>query len=1345
MLFVLQVLFMAFQVRESALHTRASLPAAILSIIATFAASYVSFVEDQRSVRPSDLLVLYLSASSICKLPQLRSLWLISSVEVCRYLSLASLLLMVAIIAVESIPKTKILKSHYRGGTSEGKIGFWSRCFFIWILPFLQTGYREALDVEDVAEVDTNLQGQCSGGKLRKSWDVTSINGHYRLVKAVFRAYKWAFVFAIPPRLTYSCFTFAQPFLITATINYIGESSVSEPKTYGNGLIGAYFLVYLGLAVSKAVYWRQTYRLLTMMRSGLISMIYDRTIDMTAADLTDSAAITLMSTDVERIVANLKNLHEAWASIIEMGIAIWLLEREIGVACSIPLVISLGSVLAMIPVSNRSGQAQKEWIERVQKRLAATANTLGNMKAVHMLGLSDIILPLVSHLREYEVSTSVTFRKLLIWQVALSNLPVVFAPFATFTIYAIISVVRHDGSILSAQAFTSLALISLLTNPLLIFCQAMPALWQAFACFDRIQAYCAEGIHSSAKYEEEIQPLPTSEKFLISFQNADIAHSSEKEPVLRNLNVNIHQGITMIVGRVGCGKSTLIESILHQHMVQNGSRTASFSRAAYCPQIPWIWNDTIRNNIIGFLEFDQKWYDFTCAACGLQEDLDALAKGDMHLPGSNGISLSGGQKQRIGLARAVYSRLDVVILDNVFSGLDSTSVALISNRLFGKDGLFKKLGISVILAMSTYQLLPHADEIVMMDEGKITALGSYNEMLSKGNIDPEIQNPTAGSPLAMVDKSNSHLTVVENKDPPSISVQTADDGKTIRVKHRQNWSVYRYYFRSAGYGLLVSFLAFTIIEAFCSSFQTLWIQWWVEANEEQPNKQLGMYLGVYGLIFGLTFLSLIISCWLLFVRALNNTSLNLHSDLLKTALRFSQDLELIDMMLPIYAVNCVTSLIEVFINIIIICAMGRYLAVTIPFLGVVLFFIQSYYLRTSRQVRLLDIEAKAPLYTHFLETIHGISSIKAFDWGLQLREKSHFLLNRSQRPVYMLYSIQQWLILGLDLVVGAIAVILIAMITSLREQFSAASIGVALNIILTLNQTLANALKMWTMTETSIGAVSRVKSFIEDTPSEGRLVRSPVAPQLPHGWPCGGAVKFTDVTAGYDHSNTLVLKNLSMTIKPGEKIAVCGSSGSGKTSLIMVILQMLDLQSGRVNIDGEDLTEIPRSKIRSRINVVPQDPFFMPGNLRFNLDPRQCVTDAELILAIGKVGLLDRVRAKGGLDMEFSAADWSVGQKQLLALSRALVKKSALLILDEVTSSVDSETEAIMQDIIEKEFSQQTIIAVVHRHRYIHWFDRVMLLKHGELVECDGAEALLQRDSDLRKLYLAFQEPPISV
>lgn len=227
--------------------------------------------------------------------------------------------------------------------------------------------------------------------------------------------------------------------------------------------------------------------------------------------------------------------------------------------------------------------------------------------------------------------------------------------------------------------------------------------------------------------------------------------------------------------------------------------------------------------------------------------------------------------------------------------------------------------------------------------------------------------------------------------------------------------------------------------------------------------------------------------------------------------RFSQDLELVDMMLPMYAVNFVMSLLLVFINTVIICALGKFLGASIPVLGIILYILQSYYLRTSRQVRLLDIEAKAPLYAHYLDTIRGISSIRAFGWGVHFSSKSHALLNQSQRPMYMLFCIQQWLTLVLDLVVGVLGVLLIIIVTSSKDRFNTASIGVALTLLLTLNQNLTQTIKMWTMTETSIGAVSRIRSFIEDTPSR-RIVSSIPPPD----WPSQGAVNFHNITAGYE-------------------------------------------------------------------------------------------------------------------------------------------------------------------------------------------------------------------------------------
>ncbi|KAL9118536.1 MAG: hypothetical protein Q9187_004917 [Circinaria calcarea] len=959
----------------------------------------------------------------------------------------------------------------------------------------------------------------------------------------------------------------------------------------------------------------------------------------------------------------------------------------------------------MVPVSTRSGDAQKHWIERVQKRLAVTSSMLKDMKAVQMLGLTDVLFTIISKLRQIEVETSVRFRKLMIWQVALSNLPMDLAPFATFAIYAVIALVRQDGSILSAQAFTSLALISLMTSPLLTFCQAMPSLLQAFSCFDRIETYCvldcrpqpASSYHlqqsdSSSSDGLELQCRSSlSGDILVSFQNATISRTRETDPVLQSVSLVIRKGITMVIGPVGSGKSTLIESILGETTLRSGSVSPSLARFAYCPQVPWIQNNTIRQNIVGASEIDENWYAFVLSTCGLEEDLGVIPGGDSHMTGSSGVALSGGQKQRIILARAIYSRLEVTILDNVFSGVDSNNVALITSRLFGKEGHFRKSGRSAILVTNSYDMLSLADNIIVIEGGRIADVGSYEAILQRNSELTAMLRNTSDHDSTSAFDSTAPYTIKTPEIASQVITEVAQIEDIDQSRQTGTWGVYLYYLRSTGYIPLAFFGIFAVSEAFTANFSS-------------------MVLG---------------------------SSSAIRSDSADTS--FDSDMGAM---------------------LIVLCAIGNYVAGPVPVLAVVLYFIQSYYLRTSRQVRLLDIEAKAPLYTHFLETIEGILTIRAFHWQPQLQLQCQRLLNQSQKPIYMLFCIQQWLKLVLDLVVGGIAVILVVFVTSFKDKFTSASIGVALNLLLTFNQSLTQAIKMWTMMEISIGAVSRIERFVQDTPSEQRVVNS-LPPPL-EAWPSCGAIQFERVTASYTYvlpcsylqdnrsleinnhyspATSPVLKNLTLAIQPGEKIAVCGPSGSGKTSLIMALLQMLDVSYGRITIDGVDLSVNRRNDIRSRLNVIPQDPFFIPGSIRLNLDPHGCVSDELIQSALKKVGLWNRINSNGNLENELSASDWSVGQRQLLALARALLIKSPILILDEAVSSVDWETESIMQDIIEKEFSQQTVIAVVQRFRYINRFGRVALLKHGELIEYESSEALLNRNSEFRKLYLALQKP----
>ncbi|OJJ78094.1 hypothetical protein ASPBRDRAFT_50885 [Aspergillus brasiliensis CBS 101740] len=1339
-LLVLHVLYTALRVEDPDLHTRVGLASGILNVTATGAAIVLSLLEDQRSIKPSDLLVVYYSAEVLLSLPQLRSLWKIPTASVaCRVLWTT--------IFIFNIAKT----------TREGILGFWGQSFFLWVLPVLQNGYSTVLGIDDIPEMDADQQVQLTQIQLQKGWEAST--GKHRLLRSTFYAYRKTFLSAIVPRLCLAAFNFCQPFLITTTIDYIQNGRTPDSKNSGQAIVGAYVLVCLGWAISTAVYWRQTNRFNTK---------FALTYHLKARDISDSAAITLMGTDVERIVQSQKTIHETWASVLEVAIAIWLLERQLLIACVVPAIIAIGSVLAIGPISNRSGQAQKQWVERVQTRVTATSSMLRDIKSIKMLGLSRILFRTISELRKIELKTSERFRKLLIWEIVISNVPADFAPFATFAIYTIIAVVKDDRTLLSSQAFTSLSLISLVTNPLLNFIQAIPSVRQAMACYLRIEEYCENetGMLSTRTVSptpsvtsdniavelQSFQPKSESEIVPICFERANIAWSQSGECKLHDITLCVKPGVTMLIGPVGSGKSTLLSSILGETVVKSGDMRVADRQVAYCSQVPWIANETVRQNIILGSPFDSKWYDFAIWSCGLKEELSNMPGGDLYRAGTDGLSLSGGQKQRVALCRAIYSRKRLVVLDDVFSGLDSNNISTIAARLFGPDGYFRNTGMTVLLATHAEHVLQYADEIIVLEAGRIVQNGSFEELM-------QLHKPVSAirSLMSTVDTSEQVASAAQEADllnKTTTNPSAPDSSSPLR--REGSWSVYRYYYRSARFIPFATCMAFIVVEAVSGDFTTLWVQWWVEANESSPNKDVGMYLGVYAVLFVVQLAGTAGGLWLLIITIINNTAFNLHTDLLSATLsapfrffqdteigtltnRFSQDMELIDMTLPLVASMFLTGFASCVVKLVILCIVSKYLAVAVPVLLVSLVILQKYYLRTSRQVRLLDLEAKAPLYTHFSETAYGITTLRAFGMEQWFQEKMHMLLNNSQRPFYMLYCIQQWLTLVMGLIVAALAVIIVAMTTSLADQYNGAAVGVALSLVLTFNNTLSSTLRSWTSLETSIGAVSRIQQFVQDTPREtnNHLVGSLV----PRALGCSQfTIEFENVTAGYGQASPAVLKHISLTINPGEKIAICGASGSGKTSIVMSLLRMSEIQSGRISIGGCNISELEEQSIHSAINVIPQDPFLLSGTVRFNLDPFQMATDERIASALRKVGLWSRINVEGGLDMGMtSISTWSVGEKQLLALARALVVPRPILVLDEATSSVDRETEALMQEIIEQDFRQQTVIAVVHRFAYIDGFDRVALLKDGEMIECDAPQALLGRDSEFRQLYRAWE------
>ncbi|KAF7542600.1 hypothetical protein G7Z17_g11429 [Cylindrodendrum hubeiense] len=959
-----------------------------------------------------------------------------------------------------------------------------------------------------------------------------------------------------------------------------------------------------------------------------------------------------------------------------------------------------------------------------------------------MLGLSEIMSTVIHKLRRDEIQTSKGFRILL-------TVRIVLWPVVTFGMYAIIAVYWKNESLLTAQAFTSITLISLLTRPVLMFIQALPDVLQSIGSFDRIQEY-ANYYPKKPTSDHSTDAAPHDSRSVISLQSltGGVQYSSARvsgdhfislhgqsfswkpagPTVLTDIEMRVDsESLTAIVGPIGSGKTSLLESIIGETIPISGTISKGVGSVAYCPQEPWLENTTIRKNILGVSPYDPKWYETVQNACALGPDLEQIKLGDMAAVGSKGCSLSGGQKQRIALARAVYSRCSVIFLDDTFSGMDARTIEHISNSLLGRNGIFRRYRVTVVLATHNHKLMALADKIIALEGGKVVEVGSPAVLLTSNGY---INHLGITLNDEAVEEKTQHMTHNDSTDEESrVSEELMEEPDAIAEDARRKTGdplVYKYYFESSGWFIVGLFVLTLALWVFCLEFPTIWLKWWSEANALHPNEKIGMYMGVFALFGAVGTFMVFAVCWAPY-RFFSTT------DTGSLINRFSQDMELIDMELPMYMVNYTTSAMMCVAKLIILVIFSKYLAATVPVIATMLFFLQRFYLKTSRQVRLLGIEAKAPLYTSFQETVVGAPTIRAFGWQQRYQARNDVLIDTSQRPEYLQYCIQQWLTFTIDIIVTIIVVILLTIVVKLRSKFDAGSVGVSLTAVVSFNNALSRVIQMWTAMESSIGAVNRVQRFVAETESEG-TGEGGAGPKEPSDWPKDGSVEFLNLVASHGPDSDPVLKGVSLSVKPAEHIAICGRSGSGKTSLILCLLQMLDIQSGNINIDSVSIASLSPSHLRSKVNVIPQDPFLLPGSVRFNIDPFGEASDDEIIRALNRVGLWELIKEQG-LGKEMDSASWSAGQKQLLCLARAMVRRKKVIIFDEAASSVDSDTERIIQDIIDSEFKNCTVLSIMHRLHYVTKYDRVALLDAGTLIEYDQPLKLLAEQSSFRVLY----------
>ncbi|CCH46808.1 putative membrane protein [Wickerhamomyces ciferrii] len=846
--------------------------------------------------------------------------------------------------------------------------------------------------------------------------------------------------------------------------------------------------------------------------------------------------------------------------------------------------------------------------------------------------------------------------------------------------------------------------------------------------------------------------------------STDEDNTNQQKPFkLSNINLKISKGEFIVVtGPIGSGKSSLLSAI-SAFMTKTDGKIAINGSNLLCGA-PWVQNTTIRENVLFGSKFDHVKYKKVLEVCSLEHDLKSLLAGDMTEIGERGVTLSGGQKARVNLARAVYADKEVYLFDDILSAVDANvGKNITENCLLGL--LSSK---TIIIATHQLSLISKADRVVFLNGDGLIDVGTESELRSKNKdfvklmeYNKELEQKNTDDEEQINDKITKVTSIA---DKPSGPIDGTLFGEEERAFDSIPLSLYKQYVK-AGQGMF-GFTAFPltiiciILSVFVNLFTNVWLSFWVA--QKFKNLSNGQYIGLYVMFTVLSVLFVVVELAIMgyvFTEASKTLNLKAMQKVLHSPMsfidttpvgriinRFSKDTNSLDneigMQLKLF-LHFSSTIIGIIILAIIYLP---WFAIAVPFLAIFFLCATNFYQASSREVKRLEAINRSFVYNNFNEVMNGMNTIKAYGAGERFIRKNDIFGDQLNEVYFVVVSNQRWIAVNLDIM--ATAVVFIVAMLSVTGQFSinASSVGLLTYYMIELSQMLSFLMQTYSEVENEMNSVERVCHYANDLEQESAYRTLDYQPRPT--WPEEGGIKFDNLSLRYRDGLPLVLKNLSIDIKGGEKIGICGRTGAGKSSLMIALYRIAEFAEGGIFIDGTDISKLGLHDLRSKLSIIPQDPVLFQGTIKSNLDPFNESTESELWDALRRSGLItpeEMIKMKDENENEYSkfhlnsvvedeGSNFSLGERQLLALARALVRRSKILIMDEATSSVDYKTDSLVQETIAREFSDCTILCVAHRLKTIIKYDRILVLEKGELEEFDKPLDLFKKQGIFRDM-----------
>lgn len=1235
---------------------------------------------------------------------------------------------------------------------------------FTYTRGLFRRALKQDLEEKDLYAVAKSCSSKRCGDRIERNWnkEIERKRDDPSIARLLFHTFgRYYFTIGIVNLLWRIFLINAEPYAVSNLVDYFKPNQTSVTRNdayfYAGATVGLnmfhFFYIHNYIIIVQ--------QLAIRVRTSFCSLIYRKALKMTPAavgELTTGNIVTLITKDVHTFEQSIWLVNDMWVGMLLVCVIIYNIYLKMGSASFLGISLLLSVLPLQIYMGKWMSILRLKVGKKTDERLQVTQETLSTIRIIKMYTWEKFFVNKVNKARHKEITWLLkTF--CLRMSIVITGMLCSRLGFATLLISYIWLGHSPDAQLI----YSVMILFRELKHYLgILIPYGMARSGDLYAAVVRIKRIiCAEELKLNANQTvtDEITLKPR-----VSLKAVTVELRSKQ--ILQDVTLDIDSGLILVTGAVGSGKSSLLKTILHDYPTSSGHLT-THGRISYASQDPWLFPSSIRQNILFGADFNRQKYNEVVRVCALEYDFSLLDKGDETIVADRGLNLSKGQQARINLARAVYRDSEIYLLDDSLTALDGRVQDFIFKNCI-KEYLKGKI---VILVTQNLHHLKECDKVVVMAHGKVKSFNSPDEVNEKDiekivGMDDDLERENEDK-QQIVDEEEEELKEeidklledskeeTNNKWAPRLSMQ-----KRKKVYHEVNkkgdvsLNVYNKYIKfGGGYLFFALVVAIFSCNQFTDSGISKTIGKWVDLQTEVLDYEIhnstnsSIYWETVDLkntVFKYLVIIIFTDGALTMLRSFllfyfcRKASINIHKSMTTTIInacmvffdthfignilnRFSQDLTNMDESLPFVFYEFIRVFFSVCgILFLIILVKWDFIIPAIIFF-IILFFLRRAYLPTGRSLKRLEAATRSPMVGHLNASLEGLTTIRAFkqqgllhdefDRHQDLYTSAHYTLTYSSRALGFY----------IDCLCSMLIMYIIFQLLFFNSGASVGDVGVVVTQVMQLAGHVQWGVRNWADLENQMTSVERLLEYtvIPQETKEGITLEN---------WPKAGEVVFNNVSLTYNKAEK-VLKNITFTLLPGQKIGIVGRTGAGKSSIIATLFRLYEVE-GQVLIDGVDIKTLSLEFLRQKIAIIPQDPILFEGTIRSNIDPMNKYTDKEIWTALEKVKMKESFTSLSVI-IGPSGSNFSSGQRQLICLARAIIRRNKIVVLDEATANMDPETDALLHNVIKENFTDCTVFTIAHRLHTILDADKIMVLEQGKIIEFDEPNALLEKENGM--------------